>query len=72
MLFSNPTSYFFSISFLEGKLKLNCIVLNTSESNIRNYKKGKYPILTAFEIQMALRNNYSIDWIMGKSNSLII
>lgn len=42
--------------------------LNTSESNIRNYKKGIYPILTAFAVQMALKNHYSIDWIIGKSD----
>ena len=43
-------------------------ILNTSESNIRNYKTGKYLILTPFVIQLSLKYNYSVDWIVGRSN----
>lgn len=41
--------------------------LNTCESNIRNYRNGKYFILTALALELALQFNYSIDWIIGKT-----
>lgn len=43
--------------------------LNSSESNIRNYKTGKYLILTPFVLQLALKYNYSTDWIVGRSEN---
>jgi len=46
--------------------------LNTSESNIRNYKAGKYLILTPFVVQLSLKYNYSTDWIVGKSDTKYI
>ena len=42
--------------------------LNTCESNIRNYRNGKYFILTALALDLALKFNYSVDWIIGKTN----
>ncbi len=41
-------------------------ILNSCESNIRNYRKGKYFLLTAFAIEIALKYGYSIDWLYGK------
>lgn len=43
-------------------------IINSCESNIRNYKNGKYLILTTFVLQIASTLNYSIDWILGKTN----
>lgn len=43
-------------------------IMNSCESNIRNYKNAKYLILTTFAIQIATTLNYSIDWILGKTN----
>ena len=43
-------------------------VLNSCESNIRNYKNGKYLILTTFTLQLVEKYNYSFDWIVGKTN----
>lgn len=43
-------------------------IINSCESNIRNYKNGKYLILTTFALQIASTLNYSIDWILGKTN----
>ena len=48
-------------------------VIHSCESNIRNYKKGKYLILTTFLLELHAKYNYSIDWILGKtSNKYII
>ncbi len=41
--------------------------LNTTESNIRKYKTGQTLILTAFALQLNQKHNYSIDWIIGKT-----
>ena len=43
-------------------------ILNSSESNIRNYKKGKYLILTSFALELSLKYHYSFDYIVGKTN----
>ena len=41
--------------------------LNTTESNIRKYKMGKTLILTAFALQLNQKYDYSMDWIIGKT-----
>lgn len=43
--------------------------LNTTESNIRKYKTGKTLILTAFALQLNQKYNYSIDWMIGKTEN---
>ena len=43
--------------------------LNTTESNIRKYKTGKTLILTAFALQLNQKYNYSMDWIIGKTEN---
>ena len=42
-------------------------LIHSCESNIRNYKNGKYLILTTFLLELHLKFNYSIDWILGKT-----
>ena len=42
--------------------------LNTSSSAISNYENGKFLILSPFLVVLAKESNYSIDWIMGRSN----
>ena len=44
-------------------------VIHSCESNIRNYKQGKYLILTTFVLELSLKYNYSIDWILGKTTN---
>ncbi len=60
------------INEIYAELKLTNValakILNTSESTLRNYRKGKYLILTDFALQLALNYNYSVDWIIGKTD----
>ena len=42
-------------------------ILHSCESNIRNYKNGKYLILTTLALELAIKYNYSMDWILGKT-----
>ncbi|MCI9279809.1 MAG: helix-turn-helix transcriptional regulator [Bacilli bacterium] len=42
-------------------------IIHSCESNIRNYKNGKYLILTTFLLELNAKYNYSIDWILGKT-----
>ena len=42
-------------------------ILNTTESNIRNYKTGKTLLLTAFALELHQKYSYSVDWIVGKT-----
>ena len=46
--------------------------LNTCESSIRNYKRGTYIILLSFAIQLHYKYNYSIDWIIGRTDNKYI
>ncbi len=46
--------------------------LNTTESNIRKYKTGQTLILTAFALQLSLNYDYSMDWIIGKSDQKLL
>lgn len=41
--------------------------LNTTESNIRNYKTEKTLLLTAFTLELHQKYSYSVDWIVGKT-----
>lgn len=43
--------------------------LNTSQSTISAYVNGKTIILTAFAIQLAKKYNFSLDWLIGRSNN---
>ena len=42
--------------------------LNTSSSAISNYENNKNLILSSFLIELAKISNYSIDYILGRSN----
>ena len=41
---------------------------NTSSSAISNYENEKYLILSPFLIELYKSTNYSIDWVLGRSN----
>ncbi len=41
---------------------------NTSSSAISNYENGKFLILSPFLIELCKYSNYSIDWVLGRSN----
>ena len=43
--------------------------LHTTESCIRKYKTGQTLILTAFALELYYKYNYSIDWIIGKTEN---
>lgn len=43
--------------------------LNTCESSIRNYKKGNNIILLSFAIELHNKYNYSIDWLVGRTDT---
>lgn len=45
---------------------------NTTSSAISNYENNKFLILSSFLIELARYNNYSIDWILGRSNEKFI
>lgn len=46
--------------------------LNTTSSAISNYENGKYLILSPFLIEICKLNNCSIDWVLGRSDSMHI
>lgn len=41
---------------------------NTSSSAISNYENGKFLILSSFLIELCKYSNYSIDWVLGRSD----
>lgn len=41
--------------------------LNTTSSAISNYENSKYLILSSFLIELCKFSNYSIDWVLGRS-----
>ena len=41
---------------------------NTSSSAISNYENGKFLILSPFLIELCKFGNYSIDWVLGRTN----
>lgn len=41
---------------------------NTSSSAISNYENGKFLILSPFLIELCKFGNYSVDWILGRTN----
>lgn len=45
---------------------------NTTSSAISNYENNKFLILSPFLIELAKYSNYSIDWILGRSNDKFI
>lgn len=45
---------------------------NTTSSAISNYENGKYLILSPFLIELCKFSNYSIDWILGRSDNKFI
>lgn len=45
---------------------------NTTSSAISNYENNKFLILSPFLIELAKYSNYSIDWILGRSNEKFI
>lgn len=42
---------------------------NTSSSAISNYENSKYLILSPFLIELCKYSNYSIDWVLGRSEN---
>ena len=40
---------------------------NTSSSAISNYENSKYLILSPFLLELCKYSNYSIDWVLGRS-----
>lgn len=42
--------------------------LNTTQSTINAYVNGKNIIITSFAIQLAKQYNFSLDWLIGRSN----
>lgn len=42
---------------------------NTSSSAISNYENGKFLILSSFLIELCKYSNYSIDWVLGRSDN---
>ncbi len=46
--------------------------LNTSNSTWSAYETGKVLILSAFLLEVCKIGNYSIDWILGRSNNKFI
>lgn len=42
--------------------------LNTTSSAISNYENAKFLILSPFLIELCKLGNYSIDWVLGRSN----
>lgn len=45
---------------------------NTTSSAISNYENGKYLILSPFLIELCKFSNYSIDWVLGRSDNKFI
>ncbi len=43
-------------------------MLNTSSSAISNYENSKYLILSPFLIEICKYSNYSIDWVLDRTN----
>jgi len=41
---------------------------NTSSSAISNYENGKFLILSPFLIELCKFGNYSVDWVLGRTN----
>ena len=41
---------------------------NTSSSTISNYENGKFLILGSFLVELCMFSNYSIDWVLGRSD----
>lgn len=58
---------------IRKSLKLTMRVLsskfNTSSSAISNYENGKFLILSSFLIELCKYSNYSIDWVLGRSDN---
>lgn len=46
--------------------------LNTTSSAISNYENSKYLILSPFLIEICKLSNCSIDWVLGRSDSMHI
>ncbi len=42
---------------------------NTTSSAISNYENAKFLILSSFLIELSRYSNYSIDWILGRSEN---
>ncbi len=45
---------------------------NTTSSAISNYENGKFLILSSFLIELCKFSNYSMDWVLGRSNNKFI
>lgn len=45
---------------------------NTSSSAISNYENSKFLILSSFLIELCRCSNYSIDWVLGRSENKYI
>ena len=58
----------------EIRSDLNCTLreltndLHTSSSTWSAYETGKVLVLSAFLIQVCQKGNFSVDWVLGRSN----
>lgn len=72
----NPKIIGMRIKKIRKKKKMTQIdlaeLLNTSQSNISAYENGKNMVLTAFAYTMAKNFNISLDYIVGRSNTIRI
>ena len=46
--------------------------LNTSSSAISNYENSKFLILSPFLIELCKFGNYSIDWVLGRTDNKLL
>lgn len=72
----NPKVIGIRIKKIRKKKKMTQIdlanLLNTSQSNISAYENGKNTILTAFAYTLAKEFDISLDYIVGRSNTIKI
>lgn len=59
-------------NFLNLTMREEANKLNTTSSAISNYENGKYLILSTFLIELCRISNYSIDWVLGRTNKKFI
>lgn len=58
--------------FLDLTMREEATLLNTTSSAISNYENGKFLILSTFLIELCRISNYSMDWVLGRSNTKYI
>ncbi len=54
--------------FLKCTMRDLADMFNTSSSAISNYENSKYLILGPFLVELCVKSNYSIDWVLGRTD----